>query len=90
MADIVDDFLTRLQRHVPDLPLEKQLSIEREFRAIHGGRRDIAVSKGIAGLGKRSRMTLVANGLVQKKSLSEVFAFASISRATGFRALSSR
>lgn len=90
MADIVDDFLTRLQRHVPDLPLEKQLSLEREIRFELGGTRGGDIAKGIGGLGKRSRMALVATGLRQKKSLSEAFGMASISRATGYRALSSR
>ena len=90
MADIVDDFLTRLQRHVPDLPLEKKLNLEREIRLELGGTRGGDIAKGIGGLGKQSRMSLVAHGLRQKKSLSESFGMASISRRTGYRFLSSR
>ena len=90
MADIVDDFLTRLQRHVPDLPIEKKLTLEREIRFELGGTRAGDIAKGIGGLGKISRMSLVANGLRQQKPLKEIFATAGVSRRTGFRLLAQK
>ena len=86
MADIVDDFLTRLQQHVPSLPLETRLTLEKETRQAWGGDR-VEVGKGINGLGKFTRTWLVAQGLRQTKSLKDCFEQAGVSRRTGYRIL---
>lgn len=90
MADIVDDFLTRLVAHVPDLPLEKRLDIEREIRTHHGGTRAGDIAKGVGGLSKNTRTFVIGLGLRQASPLSEVFARAGVSRATGYRVLRRR
>lgn len=90
MADIVDDFLTRLVRHVPDLPIETRLRLERDIRSHHGGTRAGDVAKGVDGLSRSTRTLIVSLGLRHQKPLREVFAQAGVSRATGYRILQSK
>ncbi len=87
--DIVDDFLSRLQRHVPDLPIETRLRLERETRYEWGGNR-ANVAKGVGGLSKTTRTWVVANGLRQSRPLAEVFRMAGGHRATSYRILGSK
>lgn len=90
MADIVDDFLTRLVRHAPDLPIDTRISLEREIRSHHGGTRAGDIAKGLNGLGKSTRTFLIGHGLREKKPFSEVFARAGVSPRTGYRILGSK
>jgi len=82
MADIVDDFLTRLAQHMPAVPPEVRHQIEREVRAEWGGAKPY-----VAKLGRSMRVSLVATGLVRGQPLSECFAQAGVSQATGYRIL---
>lgn len=86
MADIVDDFLTRLAQHVPNAPLEVRVAIEREVRSTWGGTKPYVAKQ----LNRTVRTTLVANGLRQQRPLSEVFANAGVKRSTGYRLLGSK
>ena len=90
MADIVDDFLTRLQQHVPDLPINTRLNLERDIRSEHGGTRAGDVAKGINGLSKSTRTFIVSMGLRHQKPMPEIFSAAGISRRTGYRMLGSK
>jgi hypothetical protein len=86
MADIVDDFLTRLQQHVPDLPAHIPLELERNIRAEWGGNKPY-VGKQVSRV---TRASLVAAGLRQGKPLRECFAQAGVARRTGYRILGSK
>ncbi len=86
MADIVDDFLTRLAQHVPNAPIELRATIERDLRSTWGGSKPYVAKQ----LNRTTRTTLLANGLRQQRPLSEVFAKAGVSRTTGYRLLGSK
>ena len=86
MADIVDDFLTRLQQHIPNLPEHVPLQIERDIRANWGGNKPY-VAKQVSRI---TRTKLVANGLRQGMPLGECFAQAGVARRTGYRILGSK
>ena len=86
MADIVDDFLTRLAQHVPNAPIELRATIERDLRTAWGGSKPYVAKQ----LNRSTRTTLLANGLRQQRPLSEVFAQAGVSRTTGYRLLGSK
>ena len=81
MADIVDDFLTRLQQHVPNAPLEVRATLERDLRTAWGGSKPYVAKQ----LNRITRTTLLAHGLRQQRPLAEVFAQAGISQATAYR-----
>jgi hypothetical protein len=84
MADIVDDFLTRLQQHIPDPEVRYQ--IESDIRQTWGGTEPY--------VGKRMSMVtrtfLVARGLQRQRPLGEIFKEAGVARRTGFRILKSK
>ena len=86
MADIVDNFLTRLAQHVPNAPIELRATIERDLRTAWGGSKPYVAKQ----LNRSTRTTLLANGLRQQRPLSEVFAQAGVSRTTGYRLLGSK
>jgi hypothetical protein len=86
MADIVDDFLTRLQQHVPNAPLEVRATLERDLRTAWGGSKPYVAKQ----LNRITRTTLLAHGLRQQRPLSEVFAQAGVKRSTGYTLLGSR
>ena len=90
MADIVDDFLTRLVRHAPDLPIDTRLRLERDIRSHHGGTRAGDIAKGVDGLSKSTRTFVVSMGLRHQTPLREIFAMAGVSRSTGYRILRSK
>ena len=81
MADIVDDFLTRLAQHVPNAPIELRATLERDLRTAWGGSKPYVAKQ----LNRTTRTTLLAHGLRQKRPLAEVFAHAGVSQATGYR-----
>ena len=83
MADIVDDFLTRLAQHVPNAPIELRATIERDLRTAWGGSKPYVAKQ----LNRSTRTTLLANGLRQQRPLSEVFAQSGVSRTTFYRLL---
>ena len=87
--DIVDDFLTRLAKHVPDLPIETRLKLEQETRQHWGGNR-AEVAKGIGGLSRTTRRWVVAYGLRQSKPIHEVLRMAGGHRSTGYRILNDK
>jgi phytoene/squalene synthetase len=86
MADIVDDFLTRLANHLPETPAEVRLTIEREVRSEWGGAKPYVAKQ----LSRVTRATLLAHGLRQQRPMSEIFAMASVSRRTGYRMLGNK
>lgn len=86
MADIVDDFLTRMQQHIPNAPLEVRVTLERDLRTTWGGSKPYVAKQ----LNRITRTTLLAHGLRQQRPLSEVFAQAGVGRRTGYRLLASK
>lgn len=83
MADIVDDFLQRLQQHVPNLPADVAPALERTLRAQWGGTEPYVGKR----LSITTRVRLVAGNLQKSQSLKECFAQAGVSRRTGYRIL---
>lgn len=86
MADIVDDFLTRLQQHVPGAPLEVRATLERDLRTAWGGSKPYVAKQ----LNRAVRTSLVAQGLRQQRPLSEVFAQAGVCRRTGYHLMGNK
>ena len=86
MADIVDDFLARMQQHIPQAPIELRATLERDLRTAWGGSKPYVAKQ----LNRTTRTTLLAQGLRQQRPLSEVFAKAGVSRTTGYRLLGSK
>lgn len=86
MADIVDDFLTRLVQHIPNTPPEVRLKLETGIRQTWGGTEPYVGKR----LSRVTRTFLVANGLQRQRPLGEVFAQAGLSRRTGYRILGSK
>lgn len=86
MADIVDDFLSRLQQLVPNLPPDAPVQLEKTLRQQWGGTEPYVGKR----LSRVTRTTIVASGLRQSKTLKEVFAQAGVARRTGYRILGSK
>ena len=86
MADIVDDFLSRLQQLVPNLPPDAPIQLEKTLRQQWGGTEPYVGKR----LSRVTRTTIVASGLRQSKTLKEVFAQAGVARRTGYRILGSK
>lgn len=86
MADIVDDFLSRLQQLVPNLPQDAPIQLEKTLRQQWGGTEPYVGKR----LSRVTRTTIVASGLRQSKTLKEVFAQAGVARRTGYRILGSK
>jgi hypothetical protein len=86
MADIVDDFLTRLQQHVPSVAPETRLQLESSLRQSWGGTEPYVGKR----LSSRSRTWAVANGLRRALPLREVFQSAGVGRSTGYNILKSK
>lgn len=86
MADIVDDFLIRLQQLVPNLPPDAPIQLEKTLRQQWGGTEPYVGKR----LSRVTRTTIVASGLRQSKTLKEVFAQAGVARRTGYRILGSK
>ena len=86
MADIVDDFLTRLQQHIPDAAPDVRFQIEAGIRQDLGGSKSyVRQAPSLA-----SRTFMVAHGLRRAKPLADVFKAAGVSRRTGYRILGSK
>ena len=86
MADIVDDFLSRLQQLVPNLPPDAPVQLEKTLRQHWGGTEPYVGKR----LSRVTRTTLVSVGLRQSKTLKEVFAQAGVARRTGYLILGSK
>ncbi len=86
MADIVDDFLSRLQQLVPNLPPDAPIQLEKTLRQQWGGTEPYVGKR----LSRVTRTAIVASGLRQSKTLKEVFAQAGVARRTGYRILGSK
>lgn len=86
MADIVDDFLQRLQQHIPNAPLEVRATLERDLRSTWGGSKPYVAKQ----LNRVTRSALLAHGLRQQRPLSEVFTQVGIARRTAYRILGSK
>lgn len=86
MADIVDDFLTRLVQHVPGVPPEARVELESGLRQTWGGTEPYVGKR----MSRVTRTSLVAQGLRQARPLGEVFAAAGVARRTGYRILSAK
>ena len=90
MADIVDDFLTRLARHAPDLSIDTRINLERDIRSHHGGASAGDISRGVDGLSKSTRTFIVIMGLRHQQPMREIFAKVGGSRSTFYRILRSK
>ena len=86
MADIIDDFLTRLQQHVPNVAPETRLQLESNLRESWGGSKPY-VGKRVSMF---TRTWVVANGLRRSMPLKEGFKSAGVSSRTGYRILGSK
>lgn len=86
MADIVDDFLTRLVQHVPSVPHEARVQLESGLRQAWGGTEPYVGKR----MSRVTRTNLVAQGLRQARPLGEVFATADVSRRSGYRILAGK
>lgn len=84
--DIVDDFLTKLRAHVPDLPSAVPLQLERDLRENWGGRKPYVAQR----FSRVTQLSLISGALQQKQTLKQVFATARVSRATGYRLLAEK
>lgn len=84
MVDIVDDFLCRLQQHIPDAAPEVRFAIETSIRKEWGGNKPYVRQAPSMEL----RTFMVANGLRHAKPLADIFKSAGVSRRTGYRILS--
>lgn len=83
MADIIDDFLERLQQHLPDLPADVPPKLEQALRAQWGGTEPYVGKR----LSIQTRTRLVAVGLQKTRSLKDCFAQAGVPTRTGYRIL---
>ncbi|KQP39669.1 hypothetical protein [Pseudorhodoferax sp. Leaf274] len=83
MADIVDDFLTRLVQHVPELPTDTRVRLESDLRGQWGGSKPYVAKQ----MNRVTRTTLLACGLRSQLPMREVFARAGVSPRTGYRLL---
>ena len=82
MADIVDDFLTRLKTLAPEIPAEVTGPLEASMRQQWGGTEPY--------VGKRpSRLHSLAigNALQQRQPIDQAFVMAGVSRRHGYRLL---
>lgn len=86
MADIVDDFLTRLAHAVPGLPTDTHHQLEKTMRQAWGGTEPYVGKR----LSISTRTRLVASGLQKSRTLAECFAQAGVARRTGYRILGSK
>jgi truncated hemoglobin YjbI len=86
MADIIDDFLTRLQQHVPSVPADALPKLEQTLRQAWGGTEPYVGKR----MNRVTRTTLVAAGLRQQKSLKDCFAQAGVGRTVGYQLLKRR
>jgi antitoxin component of RelBE/YafQ-DinJ toxin-antitoxin module len=90
MTDIIDDFLSRIANHVPDLPFDVRLRVESDLRHTWGGstiQKTTYVEKGIRGYGKETRAMLVSMGLQQRKPLRQITKDIGVYPSTVFRML---
>lgn len=86
MADIIDDFLTRLQQHAPHTTPEQRLEIELDLRKDYGGTEPYVGKR----LGTATRTILIANGLQRRVNLRELFSRYNIPKTSGYRILRSK
>lgn len=87
MADIVDDFLTRLQTLAPDAAAQVGPRLEAELRQHWGGTDRNYIRKGQSA---QQRAAAVAVGLQQGLPLNSVFQQAGVSRSAGYRLMARR
>jgi hypothetical protein len=80
-ADLIDDFLTRLTQHIPQAA-QAIPKLEAELRQHWGGTERTYIRKRMAD---SKRTAQVAKMLQQGMPLTEGFAAAGVSRATGYR-----
>lgn len=89
VADIVDDFLTRLSQHAPELPADVATRIEADIRSQWGGtdrgyiRKLPAAHTPAARMARRTQA--LAQGLAAGHDLASVFQAAGVPRCTGYR-----
>ena len=83
MTDIVDDFLTRLAQHLPELQPDVRHKIEASLRQEWGGTKSYVAKR----FGAATTAARLSAGLRQKLPLKECFAQTGVSRATGYRLL---
>lgn len=90
MADIVDDFLTRLQAIAPDAAAQHGPQLEAQLRQHWGGTERHYIRKGctrFTAAGAQQRAANLGAGLQQGLSLGQAFAQAGVSRSAGYRLL---
>lgn len=96
MADIVDDFLTRLQALAPDTAAQLGQRLESELRQQWGGTERHYIRKGcqahprLSAAGAQQRAAALGNALRDGLPLEQAFSTAGVSRSAGFRLLKRR
>ena len=83
MTDIVDDFLTRLAQHVPDLQPDLRHQLEASLRQEWGGTKSYVAKR----FGAATTAARLGANLRRQLPLKECFAQTGVSRATGYRLL---
>jgi hypothetical protein len=85
-ADLIDDFLHRLQAHLPEA---RQVApqLEAEMRATWGGTERHYIRKRLASNRPEQRTQQLAQALQQGQPLREAFATAGLPARSGFRHL---
>lgn len=86
MADIVDEFIKRLQHHMPDVPHDRVVAIELDVRQQWGGTTKAYIAKR-PGLATQQRL---AQALATGQPLEHAFASAGIKRRQGYNILGRR
>lgn len=85
MADIVDDFLSRLRSLVPDLPAHAPQQLEVQLRQAWGGTEPYVGKRPT-----RQHAASLGSSLRAQVPLHQAFATAGVSRSTGYRTLRRR
>jgi len=83
MADIIDDFITRLAAAAPDLQPDVKLRLESALRQEWGGSKSYVAKR----FSVATRTAVLSSALIQRHKLADCFAQAGVSRRTGYRLL---
>ena len=86
MVSFVKDLMVRIKSEIPDANPEALARIEVGVCRDWGGNNPYVIKNPTAA----TRIQMVSDGLRKQRPLSEVFAQAGVSRATGYRLLRSK
>ena len=86
MADIVSDFLARLQQLAPEIPAQTRQRLEAGLRQDWGGTEPYVANRP----SRAQAAQRLGEALRSRKPLAQCFAEQGISRRTGYRLLSTK